>query len=368
MRMSASLLRGVLSLLVPVLVVVSAAAHQDSSPRPAVPHDPIAAILDAFRTHNVVALGEPHGNEQGHAFRVSLIRDPRFAATVNDIVWECGNARYQDVMDRFVRGEDVAVRALRQVFQNTIGSIGVACDLPIYEGLIREVRAVNTRLPRERQLRVLLGDPPIDWTQVHRFEDALKWAEGRDVHAVDVIRREVLAKNRRALVIYGGAHLMRKSMRSNYERDDLGPLVDRLGDEPTARIFAIWADTATDLAKIQPDVASWRAPKIAHLRGTALGAADFMVYWTAGGGGTSRFAIRNGRREDIPKDQWRSRRMDEQFDALLYLGPPSTMTQVRLSPEFCADAAYMAMRLKRMALVGQPTDQLKQYCAAVSAK
>ena len=41
---------------------------------------PVNAILDAFRSHRVVALGEgSHGNEQGHAFRMSLIRDPRFA-------------------------------------------------------------------------------------------------------------------------------------------------------------------------------------------------------------------------------------------------------------------------------------------------
>lgn len=91
----------------PVFAAASILAQETATPRPAVPIEPIAAIIDAFRTHNVVALGEPHGNEQGHAFRLALIRDPRFAATVNDIVVECGNARYQDLMDRFIRGEDV---------------------------------------------------------------------------------------------------------------------------------------------------------------------------------------------------------------------------------------------------------------------
>jgi hypothetical protein len=56
----------------------------------------------------VVALVEgAHANEQGHAFRLSLIRDPRFRETVDDIVVEFGNARYQNLMDRFIRGEDV---------------------------------------------------------------------------------------------------------------------------------------------------------------------------------------------------------------------------------------------------------------------
>ena len=72
---------------------------------PAVPIEPITGILEMFKTHDVVALSEgSHGNEQGHAFRLALIRDPRFAATVNDIVVEFGNALYQDVIDRFVRG------------------------------------------------------------------------------------------------------------------------------------------------------------------------------------------------------------------------------------------------------------------------
>jgi len=68
--------------------------------KPAIPTEPIAAIIDAFKSHNIVALGEPHGNEQAHAVRLALLRDPRFPAVVNDIVWECGNARYQGVMDR----------------------------------------------------------------------------------------------------------------------------------------------------------------------------------------------------------------------------------------------------------------------------
>src|SRR5258706_3455900 len=59
-------------------------AQQSIATKPAVPVAPIAAILDAFRSDAIVALGDNHGNEQGHAFRLSLIRDPRFAAAVND--------------------------------------------------------------------------------------------------------------------------------------------------------------------------------------------------------------------------------------------------------------------------------------------
>src|SRR5258708_35312549 len=106
-------------------------AAQPSAPRLASPVEPVAAILDAFRSNNIVALSEPHGNEQAHALRLALIRDPRFPTVANDIVWECGNARYQDVMDRFVRGEDVPDTALRQAWRNTGWPIGVLCNRTI---------------------------------------------------------------------------------------------------------------------------------------------------------------------------------------------------------------------------------------------
>ena len=351
---------GPLACLTLVLLSSSTAAQ---GPAPAVPLEPVPAILDAFQTHNIVALGEPHMIEQGHALRVALVRDPRFATTVNDIVWECGSARYQGVMDRFMKGESVADAELRETWRNTVGSVNIVCDLPIYEAFIREVKAVNDRLPAERKVRVLLGDPPIDWSVITSVPELLPWAEARDTHAVDLINREVLAKNRRALVIYGDGHLPRKSLRSNYERDDLGPLVDRLGDNPAARIFNIYSETSTDLAKLHPEVASWIAPKFVLLKGTALGATDFEVYATGGSGGSRpRWAQRGGKRIDIPKDQWRTRRMDEQFDALIYLGPPAAMTRSRLAPSTCADTAYLNTRLARMALVGVPTDALKKIC------
>ena len=136
---------------------VRAAAGQ-APPGPATPFEPLAAILLAFERHAIVALGDPRGNEQAHEFRLSLIRDPRFAETVDDIVVEWGNAVYQDVVDRFVDGDDVSEAELRQVWRNTTQP-GQGNDRPITEAFFRAVREVNAALPPERRLRVLLGDP-----------------------------------------------------------------------------------------------------------------------------------------------------------------------------------------------------------------
>ena len=69
---------------------------QETKPRPAVPLDAISAIIDAFRTYRVVSFpgGHTDGNE-GQALLRALVKDPRFASTVNDIVVEFGSSRYQ---------------------------------------------------------------------------------------------------------------------------------------------------------------------------------------------------------------------------------------------------------------------------------
>ena len=94
-------------------------------------------------------------------------------------------------------------------------------DAPIYEEFFRAVRSVNASLPKTRQLRVLLGDPPIDWDKVPTKNEYGTW--DRDGHPADVIRKEVLAKGRKALVIYGDLHFIRQNPQP------------RPGDEQAAR-------------------------------------------------------------------------------------------------------------------------------------
>jgi len=104
-----------------ILTLASFAAFTIQAQTAAKPLEPVSAIVDAFRTHEIVAVGnvEFRGNEQSHAFHLSLIRDSRLTAVVNDIVVEFGTARYQDFVDRFVSGEAVPPESLRRVWQDT---------------------------------------------------------------------------------------------------------------------------------------------------------------------------------------------------------------------------------------------------------
>lgn len=199
---------------------------------------------------------------------MSLIRDPRFAPTSIDVVMENANARHQDVMDRYIRGEDVPYAKLRHVWDDTTQPevLHAPGDIPIaYQAL----RDVNRSLPRERAHRALLGDPPVEWEHVESRADFRKWLMLRDSNPVDVIRRESLAKGRRALLVYGGGHLQRKQQATNYVMDTpLAQTVTSLLERDGVKTFVV--DTTAE----RSDFRGWPVPSLTIVRGTTLGAED----------------------------------------------------------------------------------------------
>lgn len=335
-------------------------ATQDTATRGATPVDPIAAIVEAFRQHNVITLTDPHGNVQVQAFLLSLVRDPRFAEIANDVVMEAASARYQDAIDRFVGGGDVEPSVLRQAWENhTVpNSLGTQA-----EELIRAVRVVNLSLTGPKRLRVIAGDPPIDWDNIVSRRDHARWIELRDTYPADLIRRQVLDRGRRALVVYGQGHLQRRQIATNYDMSawQAQTLVSLLERDHATRIFNIW--TLNRSVQLPEKTESWRVPSLALLRGTALGASDFAVYERGLGDGT-RFGVRDGQLAPIPREEWKVMRMEEQFDAFLYLGPPGSMTTTSVPRGLCADADFVKRRIDRLTRFGPPAEveNFKRAC------
>jgi len=114
-----------------------------------------------------------------------------------------------------------------------------------------------------------------------------------------------------------------------------------------ASVFNVHTESRADLAVIQPDIATWPRPSLARLAGTTL-----------------------GQQLDDPGPGKRAVRLEEQFDAVLYLGPPSTMTIAQLSSSQCADEAYVRMRSERLGLLAapknapfDPSDRIRVTCA-----
>jgi outer membrane protein OmpA-like peptidoglycan-associated protein len=235
-------------------------AKQDLTWRPA-----IDLVLSAFEQYPLVAVSEGagHGELETREFFAALIRDRRFAPTVRNLVIEFGNARYQAVIDRYVTGAPVTRDELRHAWEDTTQISGV-WSLPMYEQMLADVRSVNEGLPPAKRIRVLAGDPPIDWSAVTSpaDEDMNDW---RDAHFAHVIAREVIRQGERALILIGGAHISRKVIFPN----SLIHLLDLRFPSQT------WVAGVLDLERIEPEVRSRlraiTAPAGTSVRNTWLG-------------------------------------------------------------------------------------------------
>jgi outer membrane protein OmpA-like peptidoglycan-associated protein len=224
-------------------------------------------LADAFDRFPLVAFSEPrHGAGGTKEFLTSLVRHPRFAGVVNDIVVEFGNARYQDVADRYVAGEPVARDQLAQIWENTTVVTGV-WTAPMYEGMLTEIRSLNGTLPLSKRVRVLLGDPPIDWRIVRgpADEDMNDW---RDAHFAWVVEEQVIKKGHRALLWIGGAHISREVLFP----DSLIHLLDRRF--PNRTLVALAVDRRDVNGQVSARLRDWPSLMAAPVRDTWLGRLD----------------------------------------------------------------------------------------------
>jgi hypothetical protein len=310
-----------------LLLLLSATAGGLQSQDELVASNAVQGILKAFDHFPLVAIGELHGQREDKDFLISLIKQSEFGAKVNDIAVEFGNALYQPVLDHYIGGDPVPTTELRQVWRNTTVLTGV-WDAPIYQRFFADVREANEALPRPRRLRVLAGDPPIDWSRIHNLEDATPFLERRDSYFVSLVEKEVLAKGRRALMVMGGLHFYRRSKAGQIPKDSVGALLEQ---RHPGSMFVVLTHVGNrkGYEELEARLSSWRIPSFYLLRGTWLGAVDASYQFPP-----TRTRVGAGKavEEEVPKVP-RSLGLQDLADAFLYLGPTSTLTRSRPSPE-----------------------------------
>jgi uncharacterized iron-regulated protein len=160
------------------------------------PDNIVGALISAFDHVDIVALGDSHWRKVDSDLRIALVRNPEFAKKVRFIVVEFGSTAQQPTLDRYIRGEDVPLAELDQVWKTTSQPTGI-WDSPVYADFFAAVREVNKKLPAGAQVRVLAGDPPAGS------------GLGRDITAFSILQEHVLKTHGKALVIYGAGHLLR---------------------------------------------------------------------------------------------------------------------------------------------------------------
>jgi hypothetical protein len=306
-------------------------AGSEPTPEPAIP-----AILAAFDKYEVVGLPAAHEGKELDDFILLLVRNPSFSEKVTDIAVECGNSLYQPILDRYIAGEDSLFSEVRKVWRNTTQP---TCGMStFFERLFPLVRAINQKLPVGKRLRVLACDPPIDWDQVKSLQDILRFVN-RDTHIASVMEKEVLSKHRKALMLFGTAHLMHGGglAVSMYEKNY---------PNATFVISGLGTFEMTLSALSDSRFAKWPTPALVPAKGTWLGALGVSHFVPP-----SLMIDRDCNiRRDSPEEQHEP--MARSVDAFLYVGPQNLRLNEVIPADVALDVDYIRELQRRASLQG----------------
>ncbi|MFZ0138394.1 MAG: hypothetical protein WAK89_15110 [Candidatus Sulfotelmatobacter sp.] len=305
-----------------LLFALASLCPAQADPRP---KNAAAVVLQAFETHDIVMLGEIHNNKQEYEWLDSLVSNPEFADRVDDIVMELGNSLYQKSVDQYISGEAVPIEEVQRAWRSTLG---LGPPPPIYGDLYEKIRETNMRRRGKHQMRVLCGDPYINWSKVKTKDDIGPFLGHRDQWYAQVVKDEVLTKHHRAFLIAGSAHFLREKGDGYIE-----PELRRAG----ARTFVILA--GTNAVKGYDDLDhrfdSWPAPSIALVNGNWVGELAAIP------------VISGGTEEIRPPVK-----LKDAGDALLYLGPRDSLILVSAPRDEVDGTRYGKELLRRMTLLG----------------
>jgi len=316
------------------------------------PHDDaVAGVLRILDSVPIVALDDWHGLAEEAEFYQRLLRDPRAPGRIRDVVIELGNERYQHVADRYVRGAPVPADSVRMIFENTTQGPILTPTLPMYRGILDAVRAVNAGQPPEKRIRVLLGDPEVEWRTITR-DELWEVHKRRGDRMREIVRDSVLGRGRRGIVIGGGTHL-------EHRRRDGGPdeKWGSLGDR--VYVVRLHVGFGGSAARYEAVMDSLPPRSLVPLRGTFLARLDLDDL--------SRETPAPGAAPDTtpvppaPPGMTRphqGRTLADVADALLYLGPFRRWTAQHVdAARIRRDPAYLDELNRRGCLmVGQGVD------------
>jgi Haem-binding uptake, Tiki superfamily, ChaN len=303
-------------------------AAQAQANHQAKPQDATVALIQAFDSHDVVMLGEWHADKQEHEWLRKLVSTPEFADRVDDIVMEFGNALYQKSVDRYVSGDDIPLEQVQKAWRNTVGGLGPPS--PVYALLYQAVRESNLKRRGKHQMRILCGDPYIDWDKVKDMEDVGPYLGNRDQWYAQVVKSEVLAKKHHALLIAGGSHFLRWD----------GPgYIERELRAAGARTFlvAFGTNAVGNYDDLDKRFDSWPRPAIVSLADNWVG--DLPAMPVLFGGTEAATALK----------------LVQVADALLYVAPRDLLRHVFMSRSELDGTAYGKEIARRTTIeFGQP--------------
>ena len=306
-------------------LTVLATAQTNHQPKP---QDATEALIQAFTDHDVVMFGEWHGDKHEHEWLRKLVSTPEFADRVDDVVMEFGNSLYQKSVDGYIGGEDIPLEQVQKAWRNTVG--GVGAPSPVYALLYQTVRETNQKRRGKHQMRILCGDPYIDWDKIKDREDIGPYLGNRDQWYAQVVKNEVIAKKHHALLIAGGGHFLRWNGPGYIERE--------LRAAGAHTFFVVFGTNAVgDYDDLDKRFDSWPMPAIVSLPNNWVGELAAMPVLF--GGTEPPTPVKLGR----------------VADAMLYVAPRDSLRHVFMPRSELDGTAYGKEIARRQTIeFGQP--------------
>jgi len=298
-----------------------AAAQASSGPA-------IARIAKQFDKHPLIMMGELHRYGQLHVFLREMIRDPQFICRVDDVVVEFGNSRLQELADAYASGGNVTETQLQSVWRET--AVPLTWNSPVYRKFYQAIRDINKQHLCPHPIRIVLGDPPLDWSKIKSAKDYEPFTD-RDGHFANVVEREVLSRHHRAFLLAGLAHAVKRTPQGAEGDLDEPDAAQLIGRKHPGLLFCIVPVPSAAAAKA---MRRGPPPSFRVVRGSELEHADFGMIW------------------NLDK-KWPP--MKDIVDGVLYLVPDKTLLYP--SPKIYLDPAYQQELLRRVSIIKDHSGQ-----------
>lgn len=291
----------------------------------------IAQIAKQFDEHPLIMIGELHKWEQLHAFMREMIRNPEFVCRADDIVVEFGNSRLQPIADRYAAGEKVTEAELQSLWRETAVPLG--WNSPVYRQFLETVREINEKNVCSHRMRIVLADPPLDWSKIKSSKDYAPFTD-RDASYAEVVEREVLAKKHRAFLLAGQFHVIKQTPEGDEDGLRAAQIIER--KHPGALFVIVAAPPGVaEVMHLEP------APSFKMVKGSELQNADFSMIATGN-----------------PHKKWPP--MSEIVDGVLNVGD---QTFLYPSPKIYLDPDYQRELRRRAAIIKEFSGQ--DFTAAI---
>jgi uncharacterized iron-regulated protein len=164
---------------------------------------PIQYVLDKFKKHDVVILGEMHEVKENLEFVRNLIEPLYRSSGVRCFVMETLKSKNNALINKLVTGKEYDQQLAMRLFRDTYWPFW---GFKEYMDIVQAVWKLNHSLPAEAERFKIIGLEQ-DWDAYDRFFGSKSTpVVSRDEHMAKIVAKEVLEKNRKALVLIGFNH------------------------------------------------------------------------------------------------------------------------------------------------------------------